>query len=91
MFLRLPLVSLFSRPRHGSPTPSSARARLWSWAAGAGIRPVRVLLAIYLIPALFVVLLVGAVGLLVLSGLRIFGALLDATSDAPGTRGTPGD
>jgi hypothetical protein len=51
---------------------------------------VQILLAIYLVPALLVVLLVGAVGLLVSSGLRMFGVLLDATSDSPGTRGTPG-
>ena len=50
----------------------------------------QVLLAIYLLPALLVVLLVGAVGLLVSSGLRMFSFLFDATSDSPGTRRTPG-
>jgi len=52
---------------------------------------VQVLLAIYLLPALLAVLLVGAVGLLVVSGLRVFGVLLDATSDSPGTPRTPGE
>jgi len=83
MILRFPLINLFSRTRpdgreslvNKESTPSTASCR--------GYRLVKIALAIYLIPALLVVLLVGAIGALVVGFVR-FLCLVGSRSDPPG-------
>jgi hypothetical protein len=81
MILQLPLVSLFSRFRSDSSAPSPVNACVSSRATSFGYRLIKISLAIYLIPALLIVLLVGALGVLILGVVRFFSRLLDAKSD----------
>jgi len=78
MILQFSLISLFSKPRPVSPAPPTVEVGEPSRASILVHRIVKIVLAIYLIPALLIVLLVGVVGMLVLGVARLFSRLLDA-------------
>ena len=65
------------RSHRSVPVLDESRARIT--ASSLGCRLVQVVLALYLIPALLVVLLVGAVGILIIGLARLFIRLLDPT------------
>jgi len=81
MFLQLPLVGLLSRVRSGSSSQADFRILISSGAIGLGCRIIRITLAIYLLPAVLIVFLVGAIGMLVYGAIRLLARLFDATSD----------
>ena len=71
--------------QEGVPKPSASPVLGGSWSAPStstnlASRLVQIALALYLIPALLIVLLVGAVGMLVVGMVRLFIRLLGATS-----------
>lgn len=79
MMLRAMSVALFPRVR-SEDSPSPGKVCGPSALARCGYRFVKILLAIYLIPALLVVLLVGAVGILTIGCMSLFRRFLDRKS-----------
>jgi hypothetical protein len=79
MIPQFPSASSLSGVRsHGSvPVLDDPRAR--AKASGIVCRLVQMVLALYLIPAILVVLLVGAVGIVTIGLVRLFSRLLDPT------------
>jgi hypothetical protein len=75
MILQFPSIGLFSRFRSTGQVPDLPTSSAPS-TGGLGCRIVQVVLAIYLIPALLIVLLVGFVGLLFMGLVRLLGRLL---------------
>jgi len=71
MILQLPLINLFSRSRSDGLELLLDKESKRSAAARCGDRFVKSILAIYLIPALLVVLLVGIMGAIVVGFVRL--------------------
>jgi hypothetical protein len=79
MIPQFPSASSLSGVRSHSSVPVLDEPRARITASSLGCRLVQMVLALYLIPALLVVLLVGAVGIVTIGLIRLFTRLLDPT------------
>jgi hypothetical protein len=79
MISQLPSANSLSGVRSSSSVSVLDKPRARITVSGLGCRFVQVVLALYLAPAVLVVLVVGAVGILTSGLVRLFIRLLDAT------------
>jgi hypothetical protein len=80
---RFESTSLSSSIPSDIPAPSPTQPLEGTSATGVGVRLIKSSLALYLLPAVLIVLVVGGVGVLVLCVMRLLTGLSHATSDPP--------
>ncbi len=81
MMLSWRRARLLSPSGSGDPETSAAESSASSKGGRLGCRLVQIALAVYLLPALLVVLLVGATGMLAMGTIRLLNHQLESGSD----------